>query len=108
MWRPGSIKGGPYSHGCSASSMAFSAFTQFEVSFVDSHSMCVSITGMRVMQYKGSAVADYTWTGCAPFRSVFVRLPLAAFLTQSSQEQSQQCRHFKTLQGASTRPAFER
>ena len=88
MWRPGSIKGGPYSHGCSASAMAFSAFTQFEVSFVDSHSMCVSVTGMRVMQYKSSTVTNYTWTGCTPFRSVFVRVRLDVLPTQWLQEQS--------------------
>ena len=66
--RPGSVKGGPYSHGCAASSMAFSAFTQFEVSFVDSQSVCVSVTGARVLQHKGSTVSEYTWTGCPPFR----------------------------------------
>lgn len=69
LWRPGSVKGGPYSHGCYASSMAFSAFTQFEVSYLDSQSMCVSITGTRVLQHKGGTVTDYTWTGCPPFRS---------------------------------------
>ena len=64
------MKGGPYSHGCSASNMAFSAFTQFEVSFVDSQSVCVSIAGKRVLQHKGSTVTEYTWTGCPPFRLV--------------------------------------
>jgi hypothetical protein len=74
LWRPGSVKGGPYSHGCSASTMAFSAFTQFEVSFISPQSMCVSIAGMRVLQHKGSVTTDYTWTGCPPFRSVIVQV----------------------------------
>jgi hypothetical protein len=55
--------------------MAFSAFTQFEVSYLDSQSMCVSITGTRVLQYKGGTVIDYTWTGCPPFR--FFIFPLS-------------------------------
>jgi hypothetical protein len=73
LLRPGSIKGGPYSHGCAASDMAFSAFTQFEVSFLDSQSVCVSITGARVLQHKGATVSEYSWTGCPPFRLRAVR-----------------------------------